>query len=748
MKDQNKKQEYIRDTESAHEWMGDAEMTQEEMEQVIEKIECSAEDIEIPEALEPEAVKQKLRSKRKLPLRRLTEIAAAAALIVIIGGSGVYGMITRYSEDGNQSGSGEQKIEIMAAGGAGMDASAADIDQPVPKVQVVGDYRLAHSYDDVYAVFESQLQENERGVEDLLDGAVNGAIIKNEYTTGSAESGGTAAAGMDMGMAEPEESIDDLQKESADEAEADKDFSGTNTQVEGVDESDFIKNDGNYLYVQTDYKVSVVDIRGKKMKQVAAFAPDMGASDTIMDMYVDADRLFVIVQKRETTMEGGGSELAFADDVAYSVPEYYFNANTKMELQTYDLTDRSQIRLLGKVEQDGSYYDSRKVDDYIYLFSRKEMYAYELRDTIKAGAAGVAEGDALSLIPEVNGAKVSADCIYLQDNVSNEMIVSSVCVSEPNKTVDQMVLMNRYAQIYMSAEAIYLYVGDYEWNGGEGRSYTDIAKFSYKDGKMNGVGAANVRGEIQDVFAISESNGILRMLTTDWGSSASKNQLYLLDEKLKVLGSLTDIATGEEIYAARYIGDTAYFITYHNTDPLFAVDISNPSNPKMLGQVEITGFSDYLHPYGDGLLLGIGYETDPETSERLGVKLVMFDISNPTELKILDSVVFDGSYCSAASYYKSAFVSNSKNLIGFEVTDWSKGEGDNMKYKLYSWNGKKFVKQLSKRIDSRECWDESKIRGMYAGERFYLVNQKDGGYRIQAYDMSADYQMLDELTVE
>lgn len=735
--------------------MGDAKMTQEEMEQVIAKIEHSADDIEVPESLEPEAVKRKLRSGRKrFSLRRMTELAAAVALVVAVGGTGVYGMKTKYSESGA---GGQESVEQSIKGAeTALDASAADIDQPLPKTQVVGDYRLAESYDDVYAVMESQLAENERGIEDVLDGAVSGAIIKNELMNGMdtgadtaaggaeiSESGAdttTGGAGMEEDMAVAEGTADDVQKESS---SAEKDFSGTNTQVEGVDESDFIKNDGDYLYVQTEYKVSVVDIRGKKMKQIAAFAPEMGASDTIMDMYVDGDRLYVIVQKRDTTMEDSKISAETEDLAVSSVPAYYFNSDTKMELQTYDLTDRSKIKLLGKVEQDGSYYDSRKVGDYIYLFSRKDLYAYELRDTIKAGA----DDSALGLIPEVNGAKVSADCIYVQDNVSNEMIVSSVCVTEPDRTVDQMVLMNRYAQIYMSTEAIYLYTGDYEWNGWENKSYTDIAKFSYKNGKMNGVGAANVRGEIWDVFAISESGGILRVLTTDWSGSASENQLYLMDKNLKVLGSLTDIATGEEIYAARYIGDIAYFITYHNTDPLFAVDISDPANPKMLGQVEITGFSDYLHPYGDGLLLGIGYETDPETTERFGVKLVMFDISNPVKLKILDSVVFDGSYCSAASDYKSALVSSSKNLIGFEVTDWSEAQSDNMSYKLYSWDGSKFVKQLSKKIDSTECWDESKIRGLYAKDRFYLVNQKEGGYQIRSYDMSDDYQELNELVV-
>ena len=244
------------------------------------------------------------------------------------------------------------------------------------------------------------------------------------------------------------------------------------------------------------------------------------------------------------------------------------------------------------------------------------------------------------------------------------------------------------------------------------------------------------------MFAISEADGVLRVLTTEWKPGASENQLYLLDKNLKELGSLKNIAVGEEIYAARYIGNIAYFITYHNTDPLFAVDISNPKKPKMLGQVEITGYSDYLHPFGDDLLLGIGYETDPDTSERLGVKLVMFDISNPTKLKVKDSVTMKGDLCNAVSDYKCALVNKNKNLIGFDVINWENNY--QMDYKLYSWNGKKFVKKLSQDLD----YEGSQVRGLYAGSRFYIVSPKDGGFQILSYDMKKDFKKIDKLVTE
>ncbi len=750
MKD-NKKDLQNREYKDAQEWLKDEDLTEEEMEKILSEIETSAKDIKVPESLEPENVKAKIRGrKNKYPYRRTKEIAAAVALLVIVSGSGIYGMMT-----GNGGNSAD-----LAAGGVDNSAELNikdnkaenqteedDIEKPVQKKSKVGSYRLAGSYDDVYAAVWTEEQKNT--VTEFADGIVNGAIIKSEDAsdTGGMMSGGAeAGAGQADGSAErnqvkaEEEAAVDSVSEDRESAAADSDFSGTNTQVEGVDESDFIKNDGSYLYLQSDYKVSIVDIRGKKMKLITGFVPEMEAGDTIADMYVDGNKLFMIVRKRDTAMTGTSrpakTESSDDMDVLYEeeiCDEYYFDTNTETELQTYDISDKSNVRFLGAVKQDGSYYDSRKVGDYVYLFSRKETYGIQTGN----GSDG--------LIPEINGEKAPAGCIYVQDNAYSELIISSVRVSEPNKTVDEMVLLNQNARIYMSTEAIYLYSESYEWTENDGKSYTDIAKFSYRDGYMNGVAATNVRGTIQDVFAISESGGILRVLTTDWASDASKNQLYLLNNQLKLLGSLTDIATGEEIYAARYIGNVAYFITYHNTDPLFAVDISDPSKPKLLGQVEITGFSDYLHPYGDGLLVGIGYETDPDTSERLGVKLVMFDVTDPTDPKIADSVVFEGSYCSAADYYKCALVSESKNLIGFNVTDWNKQE---MSYKLYGWNGKKLEKRFSAKIDTTKYNEPDRIRGLYANDRFYLVTQKGGGYRIQSYDMNEEFESLGKIVVE
>jgi hypothetical protein len=419
-------------------------------------------------------------------------------------------------------------------------------------------------------------------------------------------------------------------------------------------------------------------------------------------MYVDGDRLFLVVEKRdseivETTQNGDFGMDDFYNAVVYT------DTTDSTQLLTYDISGSKEGKLLGSVTVDGSCETSRKVGDMIYLFTSRYV-------------AGQTDGDD-GVIPQVNGGKISADCIFIQENAKKEFIMVSVDTNKPNETVDQLVLLDAGVEVYMGTDAIYLYQSDYQ----EDASYTDITKFYYKDGYMDAVAAASVVGTIQDRFAISEKDGILRVLTTDWTKEESENRLYLLDENLKRKGLLKDLAAGEEIYAARYIGDIAYFITYHNTDPLF----------------EMTGFSDYLHPFGENLLLGIGYETDPETSEQQGVKLTMFDISDPLNLKIVDSVIMEGDYCAAASNYKCALVDVKKNLIGFEVVDY--GESIKQNYVVYSWNNNHFSRKMQK--DLEEKYSEDKIRGLYAGSRFYLIYGKE----IHSFDMERKWKKIEVL---
>ena len=297
----------------------------------------------------------------------------------------------------------------------------------------------------------------------------------------------------------------------------------------------------------------------------------------------------------------------------------------------------------------------------------------------------------------------------------------------------------RRYQTYVSESAFYVYQIKGSWND----AVTQIAKFGLADGKMDADGAVSVNGRITDTFAINEQNGKLRVLTTSQDSvnGEETNNLYLFEKNLSLTGKIEGIAQGEEIYAARYLGNMAYFVTYRNTDPLFAVDLSDDKNPKVLGELKISGFSEYLHFWGEDKLVGIGYETDEKTGEHTGIKITMFDISDSSSLKEMNSLVLkDYNYSEALYNYKCVLADAEENLLGFALQSY--GDEESAAYLLLSWNGEKFETLLSQNLtdqagkqDASKGADTSAYRGIYVGDMFYIVSTET----ITSYDRTQEY---------
>jgi uncharacterized secreted protein with C-terminal beta-propeller domain len=188
----------------------------------------------------------------------------------------------------------------------------------------------------------------------------------------------------------------------------------------------------------------------------------------------------------------------------------------------------------------------------------------------------------------------------------------------------------------------------------------------------------------------------------------------------------------------------AYFITYRNTDPLYVADLSDPQNPQLLGNVEISGFSDYLHPYEDGKILGIGYETD-EDSMTLGVKLVMFDTEDPAKPQILDTEVLSGvNYTPSDEYYKTVMIDAEKNLIGFLTADYDSDVS--WYYQVYRWDEGGFREVFVQDLGNNMSWGQSgiEVRGVYVGNYFYLVTAEE----IKSFAMEDDFTLFSEISLQ
>lgn len=195
--------------------------------------------------------------------------------------------------------------------------------------------------------------------------------------------------------------------------------------------------------------------------------------------------------------------------------------------------------------------------------------------------------------------------------------------------------------------------------------------------KYNG----EVTGQVLNQFSIDESLGMLRIATTKnqtWsryaeGSTESYNNLYVLDENLKIVGSLEKLAQGERIYSVRFMQDRAYMVTFKQTDPLFVIDLKDPEKPTVLGELKIPGFSNYLHPYDSETLIGIGKDTTENENGGVttkGLKLSLFDVANVNEPKEIDNYIFGDadSDSIALSDHKAFLFSLDKNLLSIPAT--------------------------------------------------------------------------------
>ena len=635
-------------------------------EEIKDKIMRSAEDIEVPDSLKPENIEKKLAQKKKKRTPVYGMIAAAACCCLVVGAAALSG----------RGIVGEKKVQEVteetrdtATGAVLSLASAKDYEQIYKYVQAAADEDTAR-YD---------------------TGMADGAALYSE------------------------------EKAAADQAVT---HSDTNVRTEGVGEGDIVKTDGKYLYIMSMDKVQILNIESEEMKQAGTISMD--ANDYLIEIYLKDDKLVCVYARTTDKTDSQG----VIRSVPYTVAE------------TFDVSDPANPKSLGEMSQSGSFHTMRVSGDYMYLLS-----------TFYADISGPKD-DISSYVPEVQGKLIESNYILLPQQEKGRVytVVTSFSLKDPTKQTDHLAFFGDGSQCYVSENNIYVYDTIYDAKVSP-VTQTEIRKVSYKNGELDGTGDVVIDGMVNDSFSIDEYNGYLRVVTTirenddtsggvnpllrtdsasNTGSQGadSTNALYILDKDLKETGKLDNLAEDERVYSARFMGDTCYFVTYKQVDPLFSVDLSDPKKPKVLGELKIPGFSDYLHPYGDGLLLGIGMDVEEDGATVNGVKLSMFDISDPKDVKEVHKTVLEECYSTDVSYnYRAAFVDVEKNLIGFP------GYQEQQEYYIYSYDKEKgFTCVFEKKLSGY-----SEVRGLYAGDRFYLVTEGTvESYRLDNFEKVDD----------
>lgn len=560
--------------------------------------------------------------------------------------------------------------------------------------------------------------------------------LYDRFYTGSADGYDTGNAGLSSiartDLAMPEMAADTTLY-SAPEKSAGTGFSKTNLQESGVDEGDIVKTDGQFVYIlRQDLSFAIVTTDKDNSALLSVTKLDTGSNGSIHEMYLEGDTLHIIVS-------GAITRLTNEEDV------YYTNTKRQTTLLTYDISDRSAPVLTGSVSQEGSYETSRKNDGYIYMFT---SYSPDIRDNF----------DDSVIMPRVNDTEISATDVYLPESLesSTYLVISSIRTDAPDQICDSKVLVSGASHYYVSEQNIYIANERYD----SSVTMTEITKFHYENGSITGVAAGAVKGYLNNSFSMNEYEGKLRVVSTYTGDEFNAirdavgtftgqtyeqnfeehNALYVLDENMQQTGAIENLAEGETIRSARFFGDTGYFVTFEQTDPLFSVDLSDPQNPQILGELKVSGFSSYLHPYGENLLLGIGYEADEKTGTVEGLKLSMFDISDPTDVKEVHRTVLSGiTWCPAIEDYKSILADPAKNVIGFYC--------DN-RYLVFSYDETKgFTNELVYDFYSDMLINQAEydtMRGLYIDDTFYLA----GNTFFISFDMKNDYEKTALLTID
>ena len=599
-----------------------------------------ADKIEVPDKLKPERIELMLREHTEQKVKRWKPIytaIAAACCAVIVGGTAVGVQLDKKS-DSNYTASSKEKTK------------SKNTEKAAEGTQIAS----AKDYDEVYDYVKAQ--EESQSVQ-----ARGGAA------TYSAE-----GASMDSSSEKAVASSDTSVMQAVDSGVTASDYSDTNVREDGVGEGDIVKTDGKNLYTMYNNRIEIVNIEKQNMEQAATIR--LEKNQDIREIYIKDDQLVVVY-----------TESYYGDET----DSYSYRIVTTAEI--YDVSNPDKPISKGKVTQSGNYNTMRVSGDYVYLLS-------DFNASIVNGRDAIGE-----YVPSVQGKLVEDSNICMPQYVRCDTytVVSYFSLKNPEEKVDSKAIFGCSGLVYVSKNNIYVCESYYNSDDSD-VTQTCIRKISYKDGILKAVGQTRIDGTLNDSFSLDEYEGNLRLVTTVssngdsgimplvlFGDSADSeiakqedtNYLYILDEKLNELSKIEDIAKDEQVYSARFIGKTGYVVTYKQTDPLFSIDLSDPKNPQIIGELKIPGFSEYLHPYGDGLLLGIGMDVDETGTTTNGVKLSMFDISNPEDVAEVQKYVMEDCYSTNVTYeYKAAMIDVEKNMIGFVAY------GENTKYYIFSYD--------------------------------------------------------------
>jgi uncharacterized secreted protein with C-terminal beta-propeller domain len=682
-----------------------------------DRIRRAMQNHEIPKELEPENIAKMLKErniKRNINISkraRITRYTATAAACVLL----VTGVLSVYGH--NRNGLKDDGLNPIHS------SQSTDTES----TNTLGNYMAgAQSYNEIYdAITKSYKQQQKK---QKRSGGIAG-FFNSIFGSKDYEENLDGVASKAASSAETDFATNDTMAGAEAEIEetttnGEGDFSNTITQVQGVEEADIIKTDGKNIFYTVGENLYAVSVKDGVFGELQSYK----INGNVISMFLVNGKIVLIYS-------------VYPEYVAYdseyrTYDRYHVPSNSGTGVLTFNFND-NKLNLESSYIQDGNYSDSRMIGNTLYLISNK----YNMKVGLIDGA-----DDIQAYIPSYTCKEESCfiepNDILLPSNWKdqyiglNYAIISGININDMSEPVSIKALADYSGQLYCSLNNIYITNSIYENNA----SRTNITRLAIDNGNIKPMATGKVNGYVLNQFSMDEYNGYFRIATTieRWSESSNtflesevvsfsrnelSNSVYVLNEKLEVVGSVGDFGKSESIKSVNFAGDIAYVVTYFQTDPLFAIDLSNPTSPKILGELKITGYSSYMHSWSDGLLLGFGVDADESGFEK-GVKLVMFNVFDNGDLKEngiyqINSESLGRSYVYSQAVYdhKQLMIDPEKNIIGFPVYTDSYNY-----YFLFKYENGEFtnIGYIDNDNDFRIYFD----RAVYIGDYVYIFSSE------------------------
>jgi inhibitor of cysteine peptidase len=468
-------------------------------------------------------------------------------------------------------------------------------------------------------------------------------------------------------------------------------YSPTNIQVAGVDEADTVKTDGEYIYLVTGNGVSI--LKAFPADQAQLFSTIAISGMTPVGIFVSGNRLVVL-----------GTQSIMFQQLINGADIYFTNPTTTAQI--YDISNRTSPKLLTTFTTSGSYFSSRMIGDFVYLIaSEPAFYADQPASNVTIDMVNIPK-----LGMNGNTTEAPPSEIYYSNTTDNYFVFTTIVAINIQNTQEtptyKTLTLGGTSTIYVSPNNIYVTFPE--------QDQTLIYRVHIENSTINPEAKGEVPGSVLNQYSMDEYNDYFRIATTNtswtestvnvtgtpivqgksfvnasgiWPSAnvtgpfvivirtgfATEHNVYVLDQNLTILGRLENVAPNENLHSARFVGNRCYLVTFQKTDPLFVINLSDPTEPTILGNLSIPGYSDYLYPYDENHLIGVGKETVEAEQGYFawyqGIKVALFDVSNVSNpIQMANYTIGDrGSDSPVLSDPKAFLFDKSKNLLVIPV---------------------------------------------------------------------------------